>query len=336
LAKDYVLRNLNQGSINLNKLRRLIVAYATDAHRPLTLRNFLRYFDLTAKELYYTRCLFQLKNESILWEEKSPILKGVNLPLRFYQISQIDDIGLLQFGIKYLESRDFIPQGELSVMDQRRLIMLYYTLNDSVPQWPIHEYFYQLSISAFEVYQEILEVLHYALDQTNHLPKMINLVDIPLEIHASYNTHQVFSAIGINNEKNREPFREGVKYSKEENLDLFFITLKKSAKQFTETTMYEDYAIDEELFHWQSQSRTSINSPTGQRYVNQNHNGSKVILFVREGKTDENNKSQNYICLGLADYVSHKGSAPISIIYRLREKMPVRVLRISNDFVEVG
>ena len=31
----------------------------------------------------------------------------------------------------------------------------------------------------------------------------------------------------------------------------------------------QDYSVNEELFHWQSQSRTTEESITGQRYINQ-------------------------------------------------------------------
>lgn len=48
----------------------------------------------------------------------------------------------------------------------------------------------------------------------------------------------------------------------------FFITLNKSDKDFSPSTLYEDYAINEKLFHWQTQSKTSIQSTTGQRYIN--------------------------------------------------------------------
>ena len=40
-------------------------------------------------------------------------------------------------------------------------------------------------------------------------------------------------------------FREGVKYFKDKNLDIFFITLNKSEKDFSPSTLYEDYAINE-------------------------------------------------------------------------------------------
>lgn len=47
-----------------------------------------------------------------------------------------------------------------------------------------------------------------------------------------------------------------------------------------------DYSISESLFHWQSQSTTSEESPTGRRYIHHRERGSRVLLFVREHKTD--------------------------------------------------
>ncbi|OLN27466.1 Helicase, C-terminal:Type III restriction enzyme, res subunit:DEAD/DEAH box helicase, N-terminal [Desulfosporosinus metallidurans] len=44
------------------------------------------------------------------------------------------------------------------------------------------------------------------------------------------------------------------------------MTLNKSEKDYSPSTMYQDYSINEELFHWQSQSRTTVESLTGQRY----------------------------------------------------------------------
>ena len=89
--------------------------------------------------------------------------------------------------------------------------------------------------------------------------------------------------------------------------------------------MYEDYAINESLFHWQSQSTTSADSPTGQRYINHRREGSHVLLFVREYKMI-NNVTQPYVFLGKANYVSHSGSRPLSIVWRLEEPMPATLV----------
>ncbi len=80
--------------------------------------------------------------------------------------------------------------------------------------------------------------------------------------------------------------REGVKWLPDKQVDVFFITLNKADKDYSPTTMYNDYSINESLFHWQSQSTTSDTASTGQRYINHRQRGSKVVLFVREFKKD--------------------------------------------------
>ena len=68
--------------------------------------------------------------------------------------------------------------------------------------------------------------------------------------------------------------REGVRYLTSGNsdvvtagTDVLLITLNKTEKEFSQTTLYEDYAIDKNLFHWQSQNKTRPESATGQRYI---------------------------------------------------------------------
>src|SRR5690606_31409723 len=104
----------------------------------------------------------------------------------------------------------------------------------------------------------------------------------PLPVHAHYTTDQVMAAFGYFNEERRRSFREGVKHFEDEKTDIFFITLNKSDKDFSQSTLYEDYAINDRLFHWQSQNKTSNTSPTAKRYINHRKSGNKIALFVRE------------------------------------------------------
>ncbi len=336
LAKEYVLRNLAQGQNNIRKLRQMMIAFQTDAQLPLTLQNFLAYYDLSPKELYKTTCLFELADANYQASQTCDLLEKVNMKGVFYKISQIDDAGFIQFALKYLRAPLMYPFEGLALEDQRRGLMLFYTLSDVESSLPLEEYFNRLSTEASPVMMEMIQLLEICLEAVDHIPKKLGLPDIPLELHANYSTSQVLSAFGINTLDKLMPFREGAKYISDYGVDVFFITLKKSEKHFSETTLYEDYAIDSQLFHWQSQSRTTASSPTGQRYIGQRTNGSKVMLFVREERSDENGKTEVYTCLGLADYTSHQGSAPISIIYKLREKMPVKLMRVSNRFVGMG
>jgi len=98
----------------------------------------------------------------------------------------------------------------------------------------------------------------------------------------------ILVAFGKHTETKKSAFREGVLYLSEKKLDVFFVTLNKSEKDYSPSTMYQDYSINEELFHWQSQSRTTEESVTGQRYINQSANGGNVLFFCegiqRRGK----------------------------------------------------
>jgi hypothetical protein len=97
--------------------------------------------------------------------------------------------------------------------------------------------------------------------------------------------------------------------------------MEKAEDHYSPTTMYRDYAISPDLFHWESQSLTSVQSTTGQRYLHHRAKGSHVLLFARQRK-HETGRTAAYTCLGAADYVSHQGSRPIAITWRLRTPMP--------------
>jgi hypothetical protein len=120
--------------------------------------------------------------------------------------------------------------------------------------------------------------------------------------------------------------RQGVLYLPAKNIDVFLITLNKSDKDYSPTTMYEDYAISNTQFHWQSQSTTSAESPTGQRYIHHAEHGGHILLFVREFKKDILGTSP-YTFLGQASYVSHHGSKPMNIIWQLEKPIPGKYLR---------
>nr|WP_051115666.1 DUF3427 domain-containing protein [Clostridium pasteurianum] len=178
-----------------------------------------------------------------------------------------------------------------------------------------------------ELMEEAIEILTYNYENIDFIAKPVDLGFIyPLELHCSYSTDQIMAAFGFFNENKKPSFREGAKYFSDRKTDDFFITLNKSEKDFSPSTLYEDYAINERLFHWQSQSGTSQDSPTGQRYINHLNTGNKIILFVREYKVN-NGLTSPYTYLGEAEYVSHEGNKPISFMWRLKEDMPAGLVR---------
>src|SRR5439155_5855732 len=126
----------------------------------------------------------------------------------------------------------------------------------------------------------------------------------PLELHSDYSRDEILAGLGFWTLESQREVREGVLFVKALRADVFFITLDKTEGDYSPTTMYEDYAISENLFHWQSQSTTSAESRTGQRYIYHRARGSSVLLFVRESKS-RNSLASPYTFLGPADYVRH-------------------------------
>jgi hypothetical protein len=95
--------------------------------------------------------------------------------------------------------------------------------------------------------------------------------------------------------------------------------------------MYNDYSVNETLFHWQSQSTTSENSKTGQRYIHHKERGSKILLFVREFRIDRSTgNTAAYTYLGPAEYVKHEGSKPMNIVWKLEHTIPAKFLKKTN------
>ena len=83
------------------------------------------------------------------------------------------------------------------------------------------------------------------------------------------------------------------------------------------------------MFHWQSQNSTSEETTVGQRYIHNKEQQENILLFVREAKEDKYG-SIPFMFLGTADYVSHTGNKPMSIIWRLHNKIPAKFIKITD------
>lgn len=177
--------------------------------------------------------------------------------------------------------------------------------------------------------RDLLQVIDLRLDQL--LPvhhRRFPALTGQLALHACYSREQIMLALGKGEFQIPFTHREGVLHVPERNLDVFFVTINKSDKDFSPSTLYEDYALNQELFHWQSQSTTSPESPTGQRYINHAQLGYQPVLFVRSGKRLDNGLTEPFRYIGPINYVRHQGSRPMSIVWRLQQPLRARELRV--------
>ena len=180
--------------------------------------------------------------------------------------------------------------------------------------------------------KELIDLLQYQYEQIDFIDTPVDLgFACPLDLYCTYTRDQLL--VGMDFMK-PNTVREGAKWLPEKKLDVFFITLNKADKDYSPTTMYNDYSINEHLFHWQSQSTTTENSPTGQRYIHHRQQGSKVLLFVREFKSNQMyGCAEAYTYLGPAIYVKHEGEKPMNITWNLEYPIPAKYLKKTSKLL---
>jgi superfamily II DNA or RNA helicase/HKD family nuclease len=178
---------------------------------------------------------------------------------------------------------------------------------------------------------EILELLDVLDDRsrTRAAPSVLP-PEIPLTLHARYSRQEVIAALGFGEGVKPKVTQGGILWVPQAQSDVFFVDLHKAERDYSPTTMYRDYAINRELFHWESQSRQTPRQPTVQRYIDHQARGTRVLLFVRERKTFELG-TQPFTFLGPASYVDHRGERPVSFTWRLPEPMPEELFEVARS-----
>ncbi len=335
MAKDYVLSNLKQSVVDKHSLIDQVKYFTQDTSLPLQLDYFLDYHGISLIDFYRpdgSRSLHRL----MMWAGLLNTNQDVDdvIYKKFAGLLHINSKPLLECWIQYIE------EGKKTVDESKRLMinMLYYSLYQKNPEKEgfkdVHEAIADITKYDF-VKDEILQILKYNLKHIDFVPRKNGYsFTCPLEVHCNYNTRQILAAYGYYNETQALEFREGVKFFEDKNTDIFLINLNKSEKDFSPSTMYDDYALNEELFHWQTQSGLSVESATAKRYIENTKNGGNVSLFVREYKKIGAYTS-SYVFLGNADYVSHEGNKPISFVWQLKNKIPANLIQKANKSVAI-
>ena len=326
-AQAIVLANIkSQLSTNWNQIVAELRSYGD-----LSLADFLRESGLELGDfLKGDRSWTRLRREAGLktragGPHESALLKRVR------SLAHVDDTDRTQAYRRMLADDGPSYQG-LSSVEQRYARMLFFSMWPNGGGFDSYEEGFAALRSEHAVRDELGAVLENAFDHAQHIaaPMPGRLASSPLRTHARYSREEIVSVLDYAH-LTRLPnsFREGVLWAEEWKSDAFLITLNKSETDYSPTTMYQDYAISPSLFHWETQSRTSVKSPTGQRYLNHAQAGSDILLFAREHKVYELGTAP-YLFLGTGQYVSHTGDRPIAITWRLDRPMPTETFTAST------
>lgn len=333
-AAKYILDNIRASYGNTAGLVSRVASFTEDSGLELTLTNFLEYYHLDPRTIYKFSTFSRLcARADVMDDFQEPLEEALTKAMG--RLAVIDSRRWIQFLLELLPRLDNVNFAALGELEQRMLQMFYVTVwSKAAEGWASDEvldHLYALSDSPV-LLGELQELLRYRYEQIDFIDEPVDLgFDCPLDLHCTYTRDQLLVALDF---LKPSTVREGVKWLPEKKLDVFFVTLNKSDKDYSPTTMYNDYSINESLFHWQSQSTTAADSPTGQRYIHHRERGSKVLLFVREFKSDRiNGGAAAYTFLGTANYVKHEGSRPMNITWKLDRPIPAKFLKKTNKLV---
>lgn len=331
-AREYILNNIRSSFSAKAGLVSRIATFTEDSGMPLTLANFTLYYHLDVRSIYIRDNFSRLCVLAAVRDNFNEPMEEV-LTKAFLRICAIDSRRWINFLLEIFSDIEHIDVGTLNDDEQRMLQMFQYTVwRKSAEECgfaSIKDGLLQVKSNPV-LYAELTDLLRYNLNQIDFIDEPVNLgFSCPLDLHCTYTRDQILVAMDF---MKPSTVREGVKYLPEKKIDVFLITLNKADKDYSPTTMYNDYSINKWLFHWQSQSTTADTSPTGKRYINHRKQNSKVLLFVREFKTDIAGAAP-YTFLGLADYIKHEGSRPMSITWKLHRPIPAKYLKKTNKLV---
>ncbi len=331
-AKDYILENIRSAFGQKSGLVSRIATFEEDTDKILTLKNFVEYYHLDIRDIYRRDNFSRL---CVLAEIKDNFEESLEtiMTKAFPRICAIDSRRWISFLLEILPNAEKLHIDKLSKEEIRMLQMFQFTVWQKSAEdcgfKTLKDGLIKINNNPV-LFRELIELLQYNYDRIDFIDEVVDLgFDCPLDLYCTYTRDQILVAMDY---MKPSTVREGVKYLPDKKLDIFFVTLNKSEKDYSPTTMYNDYSINEILFHWQSQSTTSEESKTGQRYINHKKEGSKILLFVREYNKDIVGTAP-YTFLGLADYVSHEGSRPMSITWKLHRPIPSKYLKKTNKLV---
>ena len=335
IAARYVLDNICASYDRTSGLVARAASFTEDTGLPLTLGNLLDYYHLDPRAIYSKKlCFGRLCVRAGMVSDFTEPLEET-MTRAFMRFSVVDSRRWIRFLLNLLPRLDNTDFAALSPAEQRMLQMFYVTVwGKAAEHWDdesVLDNLYTLSDSP-TLLGELQTLLRYQYSRIDFIDEPVDVgFDCPLDLHCTYTRDQLLVALDF---LKPATVREGVKWLPDKNLDVLFVTLNKADKDYSPTTMYKDYSINESLFHWQSQSTTAENSATGQRYIHHREKGNRMLLFVREFKTDSRfGGAAAYTYLGTVNYVKHDGSRPMNITWKLDCPIPAKFLKRTNKLV---
>ena len=323
-AKDFILENIRKAtSINKRQLVLRIQRFQEHTHLELTLSNFLSFYNLRLQQVYKNYTFSELLEEAL----QKPLDK-VNYAnyksMLANKLIATESLSYFHFILELIKQDFELENIERSETNRLLATMFFYDFYQSASKEMTLEEGIRKIGENRDMVKELHDFISLKIAQINY--EEFPLEDLafyfPLKLHSRYTREQILVAMRLTTINRRDSRVSGVAENKTLNCEALFVNLKKSEEDFSPTTMYDDYAINESLFHWQSQNQTAHTSEKGKSYIQQQDRNKTILLFVRESKTDADGFTKGYVFVGPVNFVEFTGSKPMSITWQLDQEMP--------------
>lgn len=313
-AQRIVLENISSAIYNKKRLTSELQTFTTCP----TLTEFINQIGQDVRIIYKNSCWTELKREAgkcdYTDDENTKRLRS-----GIAKLTHINSVDYLKFIHKVMEHT-----GDISwVCEEEKpyTVMLYYALfQKPIQKIGVGSIAEAMSwLKGYPLFvDEIKELVEYLLANVQIKTFRIGQgMPARLEQYGCYSRQEILSFFGCQTATCDMP-SYGTFDIKGKNTELLFVTLNKSDSDFSPSTQYDDYIINEKMFHWQSPN-SEAHEGKGARYVNQHSNGKRFLLFVREEKKDGYGNTEAFYCFGFVDYIRSYGDKPMSIEWRLQE-----------------
>ncbi len=329
MARQYVLDSINSAIYNRPKL--ISILQQIDSCPSLT--DFIAMIGQDIRLLYKNNlCWTLLKAEAGKCDK---IDASDNMVKRLAKgmgnLLHINSVKMLNYINGFLQNDCVASMNNED--EHRYTTMLYYALFQdkisSKTEWSTVQEAFNLLRDYPLFLHEMSEIITYLRANLEVVTRPVGK-DMPstLELYGCYTREEIFTLFDRQTPtKKMQGSAAGVFEVKERNMEIHFVTLNKSDKDFSPTTQYEDYVISEHKFHWQTQNHMT-HTNKGARYTQQAQNNMKFLLFVRQDKRDAFGNTSPYYCFGLLDYISSHGNAPMSIEWHVQEPIMPQFLSV--------
>lgn len=323
-TKETILENIKKAtSLNVNQLITKIINFQHQTNLPLTLNNFIELYHIPIETIYKKDSWSRLCQRAGITDD----FENINEKQIYSAISNkwlsTNSTSYFNFILTIAKQGFNIRIDDFDENQKTMLLMLHYDV------WQNAGGFDSLEKSIIQIgknktlVNEIIEVLEILIDKIGFKEIDIQLpYEQPLKLHARYTRDQILAAFRLSTFDKKSSNREGAAENKSLNTEILFINLIKSEENFSPTTMYEDYAISETLFHWQSHNAYGPETSKGVSYIKHIESNKKILLFIREKGKDENGNTLGYVFIGEGIFKETEGSKPMNIKWELNEPMP--------------